>query len=110
MSRSSRSQEDAVFNALADPTRRQMLDRLFEEQGWTLNELVEGLGMRRQSATRHLKVLEEAGLVVVRWRGREKRHFLNALPIHDIQRRWIGKFAKTKTEALADLKEQLEKD
>jgi DNA-binding transcriptional ArsR family regulator len=102
--------QDSVFNALADGTRRRMLDRLFESQGLTLNELVDGLGMRRQSATRHLKVLEAAGLIIVRWQGREKRHFLNAVPIHDIQRRWIGKFAEAKTAALAELKEQLEKE
>lgn len=102
--------QDAVFNALADATRRRLLDRLFESQGLTLNELVEGLGMRRQSATRHLKVLEDAGLVVVQWHGREKHHFLNAVPIYDIQRRWIGKFAESKTAALAELKKQLEKD
>lgn len=108
--RDGRNEDDAVFAALADATRRLMLDRLFENEGLTLNELVDGLGMRRQSATRHLKVLEDAGLVVVRWHGREKRHFLNAVPIHEIQRRWIGKFTEAKADALADLKQRLEKD
>ena len=102
--------EDAVFAALADRTRRAMLDRLFERQGMTLNELIAGLGMRRQSATRHLQVLEKAGLVVVRWHGREKRHYLNPVPIAEIERRWIDKFASPRATALAALKERLDEE
>ena len=89
-------QEDAVFSALADRTRRQMLDRLFDSPGMTLNDLVANLDMRRQSASRHLKVLEAAGLVVVQWQGREKRHYLNPVPIVEIERRWTEKFTRAK--------------
>ena len=101
-------QEDDVFNALADRTRRQMLDRLFDTPGMTLNDLVANLGMARQSASRHLKVLEAAGLVVVQWRGREKKHFLNPVPIVEIERRWTAKFTRIRSDALLDMKEQLE--
>ncbi len=101
--------EDRVFTALADATRRAMLDRLFDRPGQTLNELVSGLGMRRQSATRHLKVLEAAGLVVVRWRGREKQHYLNPVPIAEIERRWIDKFARAPARALVELRQTLER-
>lgn len=108
MPRVPKADEDGVFAALADRTRRRMLDRLFESEGQTLNELVSGLGMRRQSATRHLKVLEEAGLVTVRWQGREKRHYLNPVPIAEIQHRWIDKFSRPKADALVRLKNRLE--
>lgn len=101
-------QEDRVFGALADRTRRVMLDRLFATPGLTLNELVTGLGMRRQSATRHLNVLESAGLVVVRWRGREKLHYLNPVPIAEIENRWIDKFARAPARALVGLRKALE--
>ena len=100
--------EDAVFSALADRTRRQMLDRLFDSPGMTLNDLVANLGMARQSASRHLKVLEAAGLVTVQWRGREKRHFLNPVPIVEIERRWTAKFTQVRSEALLDMKRRLE--
>ena len=103
-------QEDAVFSALADRTRRQMLDRLFDSPGMTLNDLVANLDMRRQSASRHLKVLEAAGLVVVQWQGREKRHYLNPVPIVEIERRWTEKFTRGKTAALLDLKDRLESE
>ena len=102
--------EDAVFSALADRTRRQMLDRLFDSPGMTLNDLVANLDMRRQSASRHLKVLEAAGLVVVQWQGREKRHYLNPVPIVEIERRWTEKFAQGKAGALLDLKDRLESE
>jgi DNA-binding transcriptional ArsR family regulator len=102
--------EDAVFAALADATRRAMLDRLFASAGLTLGELVAGLGMTRQSATRHLQVLEHANLVAVRWRGREKHHYLNPVPIAQIERRWLDKFAGPKATALAKLKESLERE
>jgi DNA-binding transcriptional ArsR family regulator len=95
---------DKVFTALADPTRRRFLDRLFADQGQTLTELTDGLKMRRQSATRHLKVLEDAGLVVVQWHGRQKRHFLNSEPITDMQLRWFDKFTKKKTASVVKLK------
>ncbi len=93
-----------IFTALADPTRRQFLDRLFTNQGQTLMELIDGLEMRRQSATRHLKVLEDAGLVVVQWHGRQKRHFLNAGPITEMQSRWFDKFSRRKTASVVKLK------
>lgn len=101
-------QEDAVFSALADRTRRQMLDRLFDTPGMTLNDLVANLGMARQSASRHLKVLEAAGLVVVQWQGREKKHFLNPVPIVEIERRWTAKFSQIRSDALLEMKERLE--
>jgi DNA-binding transcriptional ArsR family regulator len=85
-----------------------MLDRLIEVQGQTLNELVADLDMRRQSASRHLKVLEDAGLIVVHWHGREKRHYLNPVPIAALQRRWIDKFSTSKVIALGELKVNLE--
>jgi DNA-binding transcriptional ArsR family regulator len=99
---------DTVFKALADPTRRQLLDRLFERQGQTLGHLIEGLDMRRQSATRHLAILEDAGLVTVQWHGREKKHYLNALPIAEIGRRWIDKFSGQRAEAILNLKQAIE--
>lgn len=102
--------EDAVFAALADRTRRRMLDRLFESPGMTLNDLVANLDMRRQSASRHLKVLEASGLVVVQWQGREKRHYLNPVPIVDIERRWTEKFTATRAGALLELKDRIESE
>jgi DNA-binding transcriptional ArsR family regulator len=97
-----------VFAALADPTRRQLLDRLFQKNGQTLGELCAELAMSRQAATKHLKVLEEANLVAVLWSGREKLHYLNPVPIHDITERWIGKFERGRLRLLADLKKKLE--
>ena len=99
---------DDVFKALADPTRRAMLDRLFDSPGQTLNELVDGLGMRRQSATRHVSVLESAGLVTSQRSGREKRHYLNPVPIAEIGRRWIDKFSGERAEAILNLKRAIE--
>jgi DNA-binding transcriptional ArsR family regulator len=101
---------DKVFKALADPTRRLLLDRLRTENGQTLGELCAHLDMTRQAATKHLAVLEEANLVVVLWRGREKLHYLNPVPIHEIAERWIGKFERARLDALADLKDQLERE
>jgi DNA-binding transcriptional ArsR family regulator len=97
-----------VFAALADPTRRQLLDRLFQKNGQTLGELCAELAMSRQAVTKHLKVLEEANLVAVLWSGREKLHYLNPVPIHEIAERWIGKFERGRLRLLADLKEKLE--
>jgi DNA-binding transcriptional ArsR family regulator len=99
---------DEVFKALADPTRRQLLDRLFEKNGQTLGDLCAELSMSRQAVTKHLKILEEANLVAVLWNGREKLHYLNPVPIHEIAERWIGKFERHRLRVLAELKEKLE--
>ena len=100
---------DAVFKALADPSRRLLLDRLRARNGQTLTELTEHLDqMSRQAVTKHLAVLEAANLVVAVWRGREKLHYLNPAPIHEITRRWIGEYEKTRVTALAELKRALE--
>ena len=100
--------DDRVFKALADPTRRHLLDRLFERDGRTLGELEEGLEMTRFGVMKHLRVLEDAGLVVTRRAGREKHHFLNPVPIRQIHDRWIDKYTERRVTALADLKTQLE--
>src|SRR5688500_12662155 len=99
---------DAVFKALADPTRRSLLDELFNEDGQTLSALEERLPMTRFGVMKHLKVLEEAGLVVARKRGREKLHFLNAVPIRLVHDRWVSKFAEPWAATLSELKTQLE--
>ena len=101
---------DRVFKALADATRRTMLDRLRERNGQTLGELSDQLGMARQSATQHLGVLEAASLITTVWRGREKLHYLNPVPIQEIADRWIGQYERARLEALADLKFKLEGD
>lgn len=99
---------DAVFKALADPVRRRLLDRLHARNGQTLGELCHGQDMTRQAVTKHLAVLEQAGLVATQKRGREKLHYLNPVPIHDIAERWIGKYERSRLGALADLKKSLE--
>ena len=99
---------DAVFKALADPTRRKLLDRLCAENGQTLGELCERLAMTRQAVTKHLVLLEDANLVVTLRRGREKLHYLNPVPIHEIADRWIGKFERQRLQALGDMKMALE--
>jgi DNA-binding transcriptional ArsR family regulator len=99
---------DSVFKALADASRRALLDRLRAENGQTLGQLCANLDMTRQAVTKHLAVLEEANLVVVLWRGREKLHYLNPAPIHEISQRWIGKFERGRVRILAELKEKLE--
>lgn len=99
---------DKVFEALADSARRTLLDRLRERNGQTLGELCAHLDMTRQAVTKHLARLETANLVVVVWRGREKLHYLNPVPIHEIAERWIGKFEHDRLRALADLKRNLE--
>jgi DNA-binding transcriptional ArsR family regulator len=101
---------DLVFKALADKSRRQLLDLLHQENGRTLGELCEHLDMSRQAVTKHLAVLEEANLVAVVWRGREKLHYLNPVPLHDIYERWIGKFERQRLRALHELKKGLEED
>src|SRR5215470_9211292 len=99
---------DKVFKALADRSRRRLLDRLRAENGQTLGELCRHLDMTRQAVTKHLKLLEEATLVVTIWRGREKLHYLNPVPIHEIAERWIGKFERGRLRVLAELKKKLE--
>jgi DNA-binding transcriptional ArsR family regulator len=101
--------DDRVFKALADASRRRLLDRLQRKNGQNLNELCEGLAMSRQAVAKHLTLLEEANLVAVRREGREKLHFLNSVPINEIAERWIGKFDQPRLTALADLKRALEK-
>ena len=101
---------DTVFRALADASRRQLLDRLHNKNGQTLGGLCEGLEMSRQAVTKHLAILEEANVVVSRRQGREKLHFINPVPINDIAERWIGKFERGRLAALADLKRKLERE
>jgi DNA-binding transcriptional ArsR family regulator len=100
---------DEVFKALADASRRSLLDRLHARNGQTLNELCEGLAMTRQAVTKHLVILEEANLVTTIKHGREKLHYLNPVPIHQIGERWIRKFERGRLAALGELKRQLEK-
>src|SRR5262245_34449837 len=99
---------DIVFKALADPTRRTLLDRLYAKNGQTLNELCEQFGMTRQAVTQHLALLEAANLVVTIWRGREELHYLNPAPIDEIYERWISKYERNRLEALNELKRRLE--
>ncbi|HEX3653848.1 MAG TPA: metalloregulator ArsR/SmtB family transcription factor [Rhizomicrobium sp.] len=101
---------DAVFRALADESRRALLDRLFAKNGQTLGELCDGLSMTRQAVSKHLAILERANLVSTRKEGRNKRHFLNPVPIHEIAERWIGKFERAPLDALAMLKARLESE
>ena len=100
---------DEVFKALADESRRSLLDRLHAKNGQTLNQLCDGLEMTRQAVTKHLVILEEANLVTTIRHGREKLHYLNPVPIHQIGERWIRKFERGKLAALSELKRQLEK-
>ena len=100
--------DDAVFKALADPSRRRLLDLLFDRDGQTLGELEEEFAMSRFGVMKHVRVLEEAGLVVTRKQGREKFHFLNPIPIRLIHDRWIDKYTERRVSALADLKHELE--
>jgi DNA-binding transcriptional ArsR family regulator len=99
---------DAVFKALADSSRRKLLDALRAENGQTLSELCKHLDMTRQAVTKHLVLLETANLIAVVWRGREKRHYLNPVPLHEIYERWIGKYERHRLQALSDLKKGLE--
>jgi DNA-binding transcriptional ArsR family regulator len=100
--------DDAVFRALADASRRRLLDRLFAANGQTLGELCEGLDMTRQAVAKHLGILEDANLISVRRQGREKLHFINPVPINGIAERWIGKFEQPSLAALSHLKRTLE--
>src|SRR5271168_3877744 len=99
---------DAVFRALADPTRRSLLDELFRQDGQTLGALAERFSMTRFGVMKHLKLLEEAGLVVTQRQGREKRHFLNPVPIRLIHDRWVSKYAEPWVATLSELKHELE--
>jgi DNA-binding transcriptional ArsR family regulator len=99
---------DEVFKALADPTRRQLLDELYRENGQTLTALVEGLPMTRFGVMKHLRVLEDANLVVTRKRGREKLHFLNPVPIRLVYERWVTKYAEPWAATLTEIKRDLE--
>jgi len=99
---------DAVFRALADASRRELLDRLRADNGQTLGELCRRLAMTRQAVSKHLAILEDANLVATVRRGREKLHYLNPVPIHDIGERWIGKFERGRLQALSDMKKALE--
>jgi DNA-binding transcriptional ArsR family regulator len=101
---------DAVFKALADESRRKLLDQLHQSNGQTLGELCEHLDMTRQAVTKHLLLLEAANLVVVVWRGREKLHYLNPVPLQEIYERWIGKYERHRLQALSDLKKGLEEN
>ena len=104
-----RDDADLLFKALADPNRRKLLDLLHAHDGRTLNALCEHLDMTRQGVTQHLDVLEAANLVAIVWRGREKLHFLNPVPLQEIYDRWIAKFEKPPLEALSRFKRRLEK-
>jgi len=99
---------DEVFRALADHSRRLLLDRLHSRNGQTLGELCDGLAMTRQAVTKHLGILEDANLVATRKAGREKLHYLNPVPIHEIGERWIRKFERPHLDALSDMKRTLE--
>jgi DNA-binding transcriptional ArsR family regulator len=99
---------DKVFKALGDPTRRKLLDLLYERNGQTLGELCEQLDMARQSATQHIGILEAANLVSTVWRGREKLHFINPVPLHEVYERWVRKFERQRLSLLNDLKKELE--
>ncbi len=99
---------DKVFKALADPSRRQLLDALRARNGQTLGALCQRLAMTRQAVTQHLERLEDANLVATKWRGREKLHFLNPVPIHQIAERWIGKFERQRLDMLHEIKKRAE--
>ncbi|MGM7700428.1 ArsR/SmtB family transcription factor [Pseudalkalibacillus sp. Hm43] len=101
---------DNVFKALADASRRKLMDSLYIKNGQTLSELCKHLEMSRQAVTKHLKLLEEANLVTVVWKGRSKQHYLNTAPISEIYDRWIGKYYRHRLEALNELKSKLEEE
>ena len=101
---------DVVFKALATASRRKLLDELHKENGQRLSELCEHLDMTRQAVTKHLVLLEKANLIAIVWRGREKLHYLNPVPLHEIYQRWIGKYERHRLQALSDLKKGLEEN
>jgi len=100
--------DDCVFRALADASRRQLLDRLYANNGQTLGDLCQNMEMSRQAVAKHLAILEQANLVAVQWRGREKLHFINPVPINAVAERWISKFEAPRLNALSTLKRTLE--
>ncbi len=102
--------DDAVFRALADASRRKLLDRLHRKNGQTLGELCRGLEMTRQAVTKHLSILEDANLVSIKRHGREKLHFINPVPINDVAERWINKFEHHRLQALSEMKKALESE
>lgn len=97
-----------IFKALADESRRDLLDRLFEDNGQSLKQLCSGMDMSRQAVTKHLKILENANLVSIAWQGREKLHFLNPVPLAEIVHRWVGRFEDARLAMLVDLKHESE--
>jgi len=99
---------DKVFKALADPSRRRLLDRLYAEEGQTLGALADGLAISRQAVSQHLALLEDANLIATVRKGREKLHYLNPVPIHEVHARWIAKFERPRLDAFAALKQRLE--
>jgi DNA-binding transcriptional ArsR family regulator len=101
---------DHIFKALADSSRRKLLDQLFKNNGQTLNELCGHLNMTRQAVTKHLSILEDANLIVIEWKGRHKLHYLNSAPIGEIYARWVRKFDQSRMSALQELKNFLEED
>ncbi|MBC7957703.1 MAG: helix-turn-helix transcriptional regulator [Cytophagales bacterium] len=101
---------DKVFKALADPTRRRLLDQLHQDNGQTLSALCEHMDMTRQAVTQHLQLLEEANLVAIIWQGREKLHYLNPVPLHEMYERWIAKFERSRLGVLHQLKKTLQGD
>ena len=101
---------DKVFKALADPTRRRLLDLLHADNGQTLSALCEHMDMTRQAVTQHLQQLENANLLAIVWQGREKLHYLNPVPLHEISQRWISKFERDRLDLLHTLKRNLEDD
>ncbi len=101
---------DKIFKALADSSRRKLLDYLRKKNGQKLNELCVDLDMTRQAVSKHLKILEDANLITIIWKGREKLHYLNPVPIHEISTRWIRKYETQKLDALNDLKKALENE
>ncbi|MCZ6560495.1 MAG: helix-turn-helix domain-containing protein [Gammaproteobacteria bacterium] len=100
---------DQIFKALANQSRREIMDKLFARDGQTLNELCEIASFSRQAVSRHLQILEDAGLIVIHWSGREKLHFLNPAPVHEISERWLKKYARRRMTAISALKQTLEK-
>lgn len=99
---------DQIFKALANKSRREVMDQLFAGDGQTLNELCDTASFSRQAVSKHLQILEDAGLIVTHWSGREKHHYLNSMPIHEISERWLKKYARRQMTAISALKKNLE--
>jgi len=99
---------DRIFKALANKSRREILDQLFARDGQTLNKLCESASFSRQGVSKHLQLLEEAGLIITHWSGREKYHYLNPLPVHEISERWLKKYDRRQLTAVSALKKNME--